>query len=74
MMQCWAAQKELFTYYCSATQGCWIYTPDGKKYMTRSEHECINLGFSHPEVILATRSQLEKVIDVTDDFATERAA
>lgn len=42
--------------------------------MTRSEHECINLGFSHPEVILATRSQLEKVIDVTDDFATERAA
>ncbi len=74
-MQCWGRQKDYQPIPVEKTEGCWIHTTDKRKiFDLRSAHECINLGFNHPQVIDAIRSQLDTVIYVTDDFATEPTA
>ncbi|UCH26851.1 MAG: aspartate aminotransferase family protein [Trueperaceae bacterium] len=75
LMQCWSAQKGYAPLGVERTEGCWIHTTDGRKiFDLRSAHECINLGFNHPRILDAMRRQLESVIYVTDDFATEPTA
>ncbi|MEK6478254.1 aspartate aminotransferase family protein [Catalinimonas sp. 4WD22] len=75
MLQCWAAQDGYQPLEIEKTEGCWIHTTDGRKiFDLRSAHECINLGFSHPKVLEAMRQQMEKIVYVTDDFATEPTA
>lgn len=72
MMQCWSQQAGYDPIPVSKTEGCWIHTTGGKKiFDLRSAHECINLGFNHPKVLAALKSQMDKVIYVTDDFAAE---
>jgi taurine---2-oxoglutarate transaminase len=72
MMQCWSSQEGYDPIAVDRTEGCWIHTSDGRRiFDLRSAHECINLGFNHPKVIAALKRQLEQVIYVTDDFATE---
>ena len=71
-MQCWSSQQGYAPIAVDHVEGCWIHTSDGRKiFDLRSAHECINLGFNHPKVIAALKSQLDKVAYVTDDFATE---
>ncbi len=75
LMHCWSAQEKYEPIPVKKADGCWIYTTDGRKiFDLRSAHECINLGFRHPKVLRAMREQMEKVIYVTDDFATEPTA
>lgn len=75
LMQCWSAQKGYNPIPVAETRGCWIHTTDGRRiFDLRSAHECINLGFNHPKVLDAMRAQMEKVVYVTDDFATEPTA
>ena len=75
LMQCWAVQSHYNPIAVEKADGCWIYTTDGRKiFDLRSAHECINLGFRHPKVLQAMRDQMEKVVYVTDDFATEPTA
>lgn len=75
LMQSWSTQGQYAPIPVERTEGCWIHTTDGRKiFDLRSAHECINLGFNHPKVLQAMRDQLEKVIYVTDDFATEPTA
>jgi taurine--2-oxoglutarate transaminase len=75
LMQCWGIQGRYDPIPVEKAEGCWIYTKDGRKiFDLRSAHECINLGFRHPKVLQAMREQMEKVIYVTDDFATEPTA
>src|SRR5687768_4719426 len=75
MMQCWSAQRDYAPIPVERTEGCWIHTTDGRRiFDLRSAHECINLGFGHPKIIAAMQAQMEKVIYVTDDFATEPTA
>ncbi|WKN29881.1 aspartate aminotransferase family protein [Porifericola rhodea] len=75
MMQCWSAQKDYQPLAVEKTEGCWIYTQDGRKiFDLRSAHECINLGFRHPKVMQAIQAQMEKAVYVTDDFATKPTA
>jgi taurine--2-oxoglutarate transaminase len=75
LMQCWSSQEGYAPIPVEKTEGCWIHTTDGRKiFDLRSAHECINLGFNHPRVIRAMQEQMERVIYVTDDFATEPAA
>jgi len=75
LMQCCAAQRDYAHIADDQTNGCWIYTTAGRKiFDPRSAHECINLGFRHPKVLQAMRDQMEKVVYVTDDFATEPTA
>ena len=75
LMQCWGAQRGYAPIPVAETRGCWIHTSDGRRiFDLRSAHECINLGFNHPHVLEAMRQQMEKVIYVTDDFATEPTA
>ena len=75
LMHCWAAQANYAPIEVRKAEGCWIHTADGRKiFDLRSAHECINLGFNHPAVVEALREQLETVIYVTDDFATEPTA
>jgi taurine---2-oxoglutarate transaminase len=72
MMQCWSSQAEYAPIPVERAEGCWIHTTDGRRiFDLRSAHECINLGFKHPRIVDALKDQLEKVIYVTDDFATE---
>jgi taurine---2-oxoglutarate transaminase len=75
LMQCWSRQQDYNPLPVARTEGCWIHTTDQRKiFDLRSAHECINLGFNHPKVIEAMRSQLDSVIYVTDDFATAPTA
>ena len=76
MMQCWSAPARLRAAARRARPtGCWIETTDGRRiFDLRSAHECINLGFRHPKVLAAMRAQMESVVYVTDDFATEPTA
>lgn len=75
LMQCWSRQGDYRPLPVARTEGCWIHTTDQRKiFDLRSAHECINLGFNHPRVIEAIRQQLDSVIYVTDDFATEPTA
>jgi len=75
MMQCWGIQGRYDPIPVVETEGCWIHTSDGRKiFDLRSAHESINLGFRHPKVLQAMREQMEKVVYVTDDFATQPTA
>ncbi len=75
LLQCWARQEGYAPLAVERAEGCWIYTQDGRKiFDLRSAHECINLGFRHPKVLAAMKAQMEKVVYVTDDFATEPTA
>jgi len=75
LMQCWGVQGRYNPIPVKETEGCWIHTTDGRKiFDLRSAHECINLGFRHPKVLQAMREQMEKVVYVTDDFATQPTA
>ena len=70
-MHCWGTQKDYSPIPVESTDGCWITTTDGRRiFDLRSAHECINLGFRHPKVLQALKDQMEKVVYVTDDFAT----
>lgn len=72
MMQCWSLQRGYQPVPVRSADGCWIETTDGRRiFDLRSAHECINLGFRHPKVLAAMRRQMESVVYVTDDFATE---
>ena len=74
-MYCWGAQKGYSPIPVEKTDGCWIYTTDGRRiFDLRSAHECINLGFRHPKVLQALKNQMEKVIYVTDDFSSQPSA
>lgn len=74
-MQCWSSQAGYAPIPVSETRGCWIHTTDGRRiFDLRSAHECINLGFNHPDVLAAMRAQMEQVVYVTDDFATAPTA
>jgi len=74
-MQCWGKQNEYNPIAVDRTKGCYIYTTDGRKiFDLRSAHECINLGFNNTEITDEIRKQLDNVIYVTDDFATEPTA
>lgn len=75
LMQCWSPQGNYDPTAVERTEGCWIHTTDGRKiFDLRSAHESINLGFRHPDVLLAMRDQMERVVYVTDDFATRPTA
>jgi len=75
LMQCWSAQRGYAPIAVEKAEGCWIHTTDGRRiFDLRSAHECINLGFRHPKVLAAMRAQMERVVYVTDDFATEPTA
>ncbi len=74
-MQCWGPQAGYNPVPVTHTEGCWIHTADGRRiFDLRSAHECINLGFRHPRVLEAMRQQMDAVVYVTDDFATEPTA
>ena len=75
LMQCWSSQRGYAPLPVRSASGCWIETSDGRRiFDLRSAHECINLGFRHPKVLEAMRRQMESVVYVTDDFATEPTA
>lgn len=75
LMHAWSSQGSYDPIPVSETNGCWIHTPNGRKiFDLRSAHECMNLGFRNSKVLQAMREQMEEVVFVTDDFATEPTA
>lgn len=74
-MRCWSAQAHYEPIEVVRTEGCCMITKEGRKiFDLRSAHETNNLGFNHPAVLAAMKKQMEKVVYVTDDFATEPTA
>ncbi|GAB5518831.1 MAG: aspartate aminotransferase family protein [Rhodothermales bacterium] len=74
-MPCWGVAGTYAPTPITHADGCWLYTADGDRiFDLRSAHECINLGFRHPKVLAAMKAQMERVVYVTDDFATEPTA
>ncbi|MBK8946095.1 MAG: aspartate aminotransferase family protein [Ignavibacteriae bacterium] len=72
LLQCWGKQENYNPISIERTEECYLYTTDGRKiFDLRSAHECINLGFKNPYIISSIKKQLEDIIYVTDDFATE---
>jgi len=75
MLQSWSSQQQYTPIEVTHTERCYLHTKAGAKiFDLRSAHETINLGFNHPEVLKAIKEQLDKVIYVTDDFATKPTA
>ena len=75
LLQCWGEQATYAPVEVAHTEGCWMHTRDGRKiFDLRSAHECINLGFRHPRILEAIKKQMESVVYVTDDFATQPTA
>ena len=59
VMQSWSTQENYKPIPVQSTEGCWIYTTDGRKiFDLRSAHECINIGFRHPKVLQTMREQM----------------
>lgn len=75
LLPCWSALQGYQPIAVSHTEGCYIHTKDGRKiFDLRSAHECINIGYNHPDVLAAMRTQMEMCVYVTDDFATDATA
>lgn len=46
----------------SKAEGCWVYDPEGKKYLDcLSAYSSQNIGHCHPEIIKALKEQADKV-------------
>jgi taurine--2-oxoglutarate transaminase len=75
MLRCWSDQSAYKPIEVVRTEGCYLITKDGRRiFDLRSAHETNNLGFNNPRVLAAMKKQMDKVIYVTDDFATEATA
>lgn len=75
VLQCWSSGLGFNPVEISHTEGCYIYTKDGKKiFDLRSAHECANIGFNHPMVIQAMIQQMNHSVYVTDDFIADSTA
>lgn len=75
VLQCWSTISGYNPIEVDRTEGCYIYTKDGRKiFDLRSAHECANVGFNNPVVLKAMQEQMQQCIYVTDDFATDITA
>lgn len=54
-------------------EGCWVYDPEGKKYLDcLSAYSCQNLGHCHPEIIKALSEQASKVAVTSRAFHNDK--
>jgi taurine--2-oxoglutarate transaminase len=68
----WSAQSKVDPIPVAGAQGCWFWTPDGKRFLDfNSQLMCVNIGHSHPKVVAAIQEQAATLAYANPFMATE---
>lgn len=71
----WSAQSKVDPIPVAGSEGCWFWTPEGKRYLDfNSQLMCVNIGHSHPRVIKAIQDQVATLAYANPFMATEPRA
>jgi len=71
----WSAQSKIDPIPVAGAEGCWFWTPEGKRYLDfNSQLMCVNIGHSHPRVIKAIQEQAATLAYANPFMATEPRA
>jgi len=71
----WSAQSKVDPIPVAGAEGCWFWTPEGKRYLDfNSQLMCVNIGHSHPKVIKAIQEQVATLAYANPFMATEPRA
>ena len=71
----WSAQSKVDPIPVAGAEGCWFWTPEGKRYLDfNSQLMCVNIGHSHPKVIRAIQEQVAVLAYTNPFMATEPRA
>jgi taurine---2-oxoglutarate transaminase len=71
----WSAQSKVDPIPVAGAEGCWFWTPEGKRYLDfNSQLMCVNVGHSHPRVIRAIQEQAATLAYANPFMATEPRA
>src|SRR5512140_2500270 len=71
----WSAQSKVDPIPVAGAEGCWFWTPEGKRYLDfNSQLMCVNIGHGHPRVIRAIQEQAETLAYANPFMATEPRA
>jgi taurine--2-oxoglutarate transaminase len=71
----WSAQANVDPIPVAGAEGCWFWTPEGKRYLDfNSQLMCTNIGHRHPKVVEAIKRQAETLAYANPFMATEPRA
>ncbi|MEO6213052.1 MAG: aminotransferase class III-fold pyridoxal phosphate-dependent enzyme [Vicinamibacterales bacterium] len=71
----WSAQSKVDPIPVAGAEGCWFWTPEGKRYLDfNSQLMCVNIGHSHPAVVKAIQEQAATLAYANPFMATEPRA
>jgi taurine--2-oxoglutarate transaminase len=71
----WSAQSKVDPIPVAGAQGCWFWTPEGKRYLDfNSQLMCVNIGHGDPRVIKAIQDQAATLAYMNPFMATEPRA
>ncbi len=71
----WSAQSKVDPIPVAGAQGCWFWTPEGKRYLDfNSQLMCVNIGHGDPRVVRAIQQQAETLAYANPFMATEPRA
>lgn len=57
----------------SKAEGCWVWDPEGKKYLDcLAAYSAVNQGHLHPKIIAAAKDQMDKVTLTSRAFCNDR--
>lgn len=57
----------------SKAKGCWVWDPEGKKYLDcLAAYSAVNQGHLHPKIIEAAKNQMDKVTLTSRAFCNDR--
>jgi taurine--2-oxoglutarate transaminase len=71
----WSAQSKADPIPVAGAEGCWFWTPEGKRYLDfNSQLMCVNIGHSHPRVVKAIQEQAAILAYANPFMATEPRA
>jgi len=71
----WSAQSKVDPIPVAGAEGCWFWTPEGKRYLDfNSQLMCVNIGHGDKRVIRAIQQQVETLAYANPFMATEPRA
>src|SRR4051794_29322967 len=71
----WTAQAKVDPIPGVGAQGCWFWSPDGKRHLGfNSQLRCVNIGHVHPRDIAAIQEQAATLAYANPFMATEPRA
>ena len=71
----WSATAKVDPIPVAGAQGCWFWTPEGKRYLDfNSQLMCVNIGHGDPRVVKAVQQQVATLAYANPFMATEPRA